>query len=268
MMDLRTLQRTLGGEVNGARLLCPGPGHSTADRSLSVKLDSSAPDGFVVHSFADDDPIVCRDYVRTKAGLPAFKPNGSGRRRLSDDAIANMVMAAAMGQTDKPKGRIVATYNYTDADGALLYQVLRLSQRISDSGGLTARRLCLVAWRLRRVPYRWPDLQKYPDATIFICEGEKDANRVAILGHCATTCVAAGKWTAECVTALAGRDCHHPAGTTTTPDIRRRSTASRRYMAPRKHSRRLASRFAGRRATCRLARRRSAPRQEAGRCLF
>ena len=38
-----------------------------------------------------------------------------------------------------------------------------------------------------------------------MCEGEKDADRVGGLGYCATT-VAAGKWTAECVTALAGRD--------------------------------------------------------------
>jgi hypothetical protein len=191
MIDLRTLRRTLGGEVNGARLLCPGPGHSTADRSLSVKLDSGAPDGFFVHSFAGDDPIVCRDYVRSKAGLPAFTPNGSGRRRLSDDAIANMVMAAAMGQTDKPKGRVVATYDYTDADGALLYQVLRLEpksfrQRRPDGNGD-------FIWSLGdmcRVPYRLPELQKYPDATIFVCEGEKDADRVASHGHCAT-CVAA-----------------------------------------------------------------------------
>ena len=63
-------------------------------------------------------------------------------------------------------------------------------------------------WKLdeRRVLYRWPELSQFPDATVFICEGEKDADRVASLGHCATT-VAAGKWTDECVKALAGRDC-------------------------------------------------------------
>jgi hypothetical protein len=40
---------------------------------------------------------------------------------------------------------------------------------------------------------------------VFVCEGEKDADRVAELGHCATT-AASGKWTADCVQALAGRD--------------------------------------------------------------
>ena len=58
---------------------------------------------------------------------------------------------------------------------------------------------------MRRVPYRWPELLQFPDATVFICEGEKDADRVASLGHCATT-VAGNKWTDDCVKALAGRD--------------------------------------------------------------
>ncbi|MFZ2082167.1 MAG: AAA family ATPase [Xanthobacteraceae bacterium] len=54
--------------------------------------------------------------------------------------------------------------------------------------------------------YRWPDIIKYPDATIFITEGEKDADNVAALDLCATT-VASGKWTDDCVNALAGRHC-------------------------------------------------------------
>ena len=57
----------------------------------------------------------------------------------------------------------------------------------------------------RRVPYRWPELILYSDATVFVCEGEKDADRVASLGLCTTT-VASGKWTDECVRAVAGRD--------------------------------------------------------------
>jgi RecA-family ATPase len=57
-----------------------------------------------------------------------------------------------------------------------------------------------------RVVYHWPKLIAFPDATIFVCEGEKDANNVAALGLCATT-VVSGKWTDDCVNALAGRDC-------------------------------------------------------------
>jgi hypothetical protein len=65
----------LGGELSGGQIVCPGPNHSDADRSLAVKLDDGAPDGFVVHSFAGDDEISCRDYVRRKLRLPAFEPH-------------------------------------------------------------------------------------------------------------------------------------------------------------------------------------------------
>jgi hypothetical protein len=77
-LTLQSLARALGGVVSNGQVLAPGPGHSLIDKSLSVKLDPAAPDGFVVHSFAHDDPIECRDYVREKCGLPAF---GSNRTR-------------------------------------------------------------------------------------------------------------------------------------------------------------------------------------------
>lgn len=192
-IDLRSLAHALGGEISSGQVLAPGPGHSKADRSMSVRPDSSAPDGFVVHSFTTDDPIVCKDYVRNKLGLAPFKPNGRDRTPAAAAAPAS-------------KRMLVAEYNYTDAAGALLYQVLRYEpkafrQRAPDVFGEWI-------WKLddRRVVYRLPELLKYPDATVFVCEGEKDADRVAALGHCATT-VAAGKWTDECIEVLAGRDC-------------------------------------------------------------
>ena len=46
---------------------------------------------------------------------------------------------------------------------------------------------------------------KFPHGTTFVCEGEKDADRVASLGHYATT-VAAGDWSKVDVSVLAGRE--------------------------------------------------------------
>jgi Toprim domain len=74
---LRSWARALGGDVSGNSVLAPGPGHSRRDRSLTVTLSSTAPNGFLVHSFAGDDPIICLDYVRAKLGLPAFAPQKS-----------------------------------------------------------------------------------------------------------------------------------------------------------------------------------------------
>src|ERR1700757_1498125 len=179
MIDLKNIAYALGGEVSRDQVLAPGPNHSRQDRSLSIKLAPDSEDGFVCHSFAGDDGIECKDYVREKLGLPAFKPNGGGASH----------------------SRYVATYDYVDADGALLYQVCRLEpksfrQRRPDGKGGWI-------WEVghRRGPYRLSDLLAYPDGTVFLCEGEEDADRVASLGHCATT-AASGKWTAECVQAL------------------------------------------------------------------
>jgi hypothetical protein len=187
----------LGGHISGAEILCPGPGHSAKDRSLAVK-PTAANGGFVVHSHSGDDPIVCRDYVRQKLGLPEFQ--AQSKERFSLDA---MIAAAQMAAADhKPKSKLVATYPYTDANGTLLYEKLRFEPK-------------RFAYRLpdgsykgpdRRVVYRWPELLKYPSATVFVTEGEKDADRVASLDQCATT-VASGKWTEDCVNALADRYC-------------------------------------------------------------
>jgi hypothetical protein len=203
-LSLTQLANALGGEVCNGQVLAPGPNHkSPRDRSLSVKLDAGAPDGLLVNSFANDDPIVCKDYVRARAGLEPFKPNGSHRRHSPATKLngnSRRPLKASPG--------IVATYSYADKDGTLLYEVVRhepktFRQRRPDGNGGWIYNL--DGLNGRRVLYRLQELLQYPDGTVFVCEGEKDADRVASLGHCATT-VAGGKWTDECVQALAGRD--------------------------------------------------------------
>jgi putative DNA primase/helicase len=81
MMDARTIANALGGDPIGRdSVSAPGPGHSRADRSLSIKLNSRAPDGFVVFSHAGDDPIACRDYVRERLGLGPWERGGRNCR--------------------------------------------------------------------------------------------------------------------------------------------------------------------------------------------
>src|SRR4051812_38353065 len=75
ILDTREIAAAMGGDVQGRAALVPGPGHSPRDRSLTVFPDPDDERGFRVHSFAGDDPIVCRDYVAEKLGLPRWESN-------------------------------------------------------------------------------------------------------------------------------------------------------------------------------------------------
>ena len=74
MIDARAIAAALGGQVTGTNtILCPGPSHSWRDRSLAVRLDPAAPDGFLTYSHSGDDWRACRDHVRERLGLPAWE---------------------------------------------------------------------------------------------------------------------------------------------------------------------------------------------------
>lgn len=101
---------------------------------------------------------------------------------------------------NSPKGRhIVATYDYTDEEGELLFQTVRwepkdFSQRQPDGDGWK--------WDLqgvRRVLYRLPELMAAdPAKPVFIVEGEKDADRLWDEGLVSTTNpMGAKKWLPE-----------------------------------------------------------------------
>lgn len=96
-----------------------------------------------------------------------------------------------------PSKTVAATYDYRDAQGVLLYQVIRYSdktfqqRRPDGNGGWT-----YSVKGLPRVLYRLPELLAAdPEAWIFIVEGEKDVDNLVHLGLVATTnSGGAGKW--------------------------------------------------------------------------
>src|SRR5262249_25134177 len=121
----------------------------------------------------------------------------------------NISDAPLSRQANTSKPHVVTTYDYTDEDGELLYQVVRFEpkdfrQRRRD--GLKG-----WVWNLgdtRRVLYRVPELVKAPkDRLVFVVEGEKDADRLHSHGLLATTnAMGAGKWRQEYSEALRGRN--------------------------------------------------------------
>ncbi len=133
--------------------------------------------------------------------------------RLSDICSAMKLALTDLGpsgcgqRAGGGRKRIVATYDYRDAHGALLFQVVRydpkgFKQRRPDGQGGWL-------WNLRGVPrvlYRLPELLAKPGEIVWIVEGEKDADRLAGLGMVATSCPGgAGKWSKVDDSPLEGR---------------------------------------------------------------
>jgi len=190
------LASSLGGEASGNEIRVPGPGHSAEDRSLSIKVDPSAPDGFVVFSHAGDDPIVCRDHVRKLAGLPSWAP----RPGIDPIARINARVARPVAKAGSP----VAIYVYAKEDGSPYLRVVRPGFYQSHWNGL--------AWvsgapKGPKIPYRLPELLVAEHNTVLIVEGEKDADNLAALGLLATTnSGGAEKWTADLNQYFKGRE--------------------------------------------------------------
>jgi hypothetical protein len=115
---LKSWARALGGEVSGNSVRAPGSGHSRIDRSLSVTVSHSSPDGFVVFSHAGDDWQACRDYVRGKLGLSPFRPGQAPnvapqreRKPVEETPANNREPALRLWrQAFEPRGTLVEAY--------------------------------------------------------------------------------------------------------------------------------------------------------------
>jgi hypothetical protein len=94
--------------------------------------------------------------------------------------------------------RVVAEHHYEDVDGSLLYVVERLEPK-DFRQKRPGRKAGAWSWSLgdvKRVPYRLPALRRQivSGNTVFVVEGEKDANRLNELRLCATTSAGGATW--------------------------------------------------------------------------
>ena len=161
-----------GGDWRGAYGCIPGPGHSAMDRSVTVKDDGDG--GVVVHSFAGQDWRDIKDDLRAKGRLPEqhkvsqFKQTGSG---------------------------VDAQYVYTDEVGRPLRRVLRMPDKKFRQQRFEHGEWVNGLNGIADVPYNLRGIYQHASDTVFVVEGEKDADRLIALGYTATTNPGgAGKW--------------------------------------------------------------------------
>lgn len=157
-MNVQAVARAVHGEVTGRdSVLCPGPAHSPRDRSLSIKLDVNAPDGFVVYSHAGDDPIECRDHVRALVGLGPWRPSHREKPKAifkpaavekKPEIIApDPVAIRVWNESNDPRGTVVEQYLVArglELPDDVAGRVLRHHPRLSfGDGQFTAGMLAL-----------------------------------------------------------------------------------------------------------------------------
>jgi len=112
-MSLRAIVRTLGGDLydRGRRANIPAPGHSPADRSVSLLLQG---DRVVVHTFGDGDWRGVLDHLRAlgliDAGNAPVSLAGGAQARAAEAPSARERRAAALRlwEAGRPLGRSLA----------------------------------------------------------------------------------------------------------------------------------------------------------------
>jgi transposase-like protein len=194
---------------DGDQWKCRCPAHNDKKASLAIKVK---PDGRLLlycHAGCTEAGVGPRRVLEAW-GVPwdVLFPGEPMPNGTPPTAPPPTAPEPAPTNSRAPRGEPEAVYDYTDEQGALLFQVVRFPgkdfrQRRPLQGGTWA-------WNLqhtRRLLYRLPDLVANPSSRVWICEGEKDADRLADLGLVATTSpMGAGKWRREYAELLAGRD--------------------------------------------------------------
>lgn len=190
------------------------PAHDDKKRSLSI-------------SEGDDGKTLVKCFAGCSAADIAHAAGCEIKDLFADDrADFNLTPAGRQNGSQRVTGaswdeRIEATYDYVDAAGALLFQSVRLRdpkdfrQRRPDGDGWT--------WKLgdtRRVLYQLPGVVAAVEAgrSVWLPEGEKDADALCELGFTATTNpMGASSWSDEYAESLKGApwvlvlaDCDEP----------------------------------------------------------
>ena len=131
--------------------------------------------------------------LRPDLGKDGTFPQAQSKRAISNPSAS---------KKSKP-GEIVAVYPYHDATGKLVYEIRRDDKKEfwpylpgAEWPGLNG---------VVRVPYRLPEVIQ--SETVWIVEGEKDADCLASLGYTATSRAGgSGKWDEELTPWFAGKD--------------------------------------------------------------
>lgn len=180
----------------GGNFHCPGGWHENGDRnpSLSITRNNGRTVALCHACGLTGSP------VQVAAELWSVTDREAAERLASHIGLTTGAVNLPAPVTSSGLGEILDTYEYTDEVGDHLFEVVRFEpkdfrQRVGQGPGHKwgVKGVRKVLYKLRKVL-----AAGRAGRTIFVCEGEKDADNVERLGFIATTNVGgAGKWRHE-----------------------------------------------------------------------
>ena len=178
----------------GVKAHCPGPSHQNGDRNPSLGVTEK--DGKIL--------VRCYGGCAQPDVIAVLQERGLWPRQEA---------SSPKGSSPGKRTRVVAHYDYRDATGGIAFQVVRretwVEADIVDGehvaghwrkGFFQRRPNTSGGWDYKKgdtsILYRLPELLAAdPGEIVWLCEGEKDADRLTSLGLVATTrAEGAGKW--------------------------------------------------------------------------
>jgi len=190
------LQRHYGIPVTDGKAHCPfHPPDENPSFSLFQKDDGT----WAWKDFHDDAGGSIIDFVARKENLTFSESI------LKIKKLEGIEDRSAPAPTRKAGRKIEKTYDYTDEAGKLIFQKIRYAPkafacRRPEGGGwvYNIRSVKPVLYRLAKIK---------DEPRVFLCEGEKDADRLACLGYASTSSpFGAGNWPSELNPYFRGKD--------------------------------------------------------------
>jgi len=204
MRDFLSRLHKVHGPNDSGEYMCKCPAHDDRTASLCVKEGDGGKILVCCQAGCSTSNVVqamglkMADLFADDGKRPDRKPGAKPARKPAP------APAPAQKPAQKPQlGDLTKVYQYTDEQGAVLFEVCRFErmedgarvktfrQRRKDPTNPKAKRDGYV-WSLdgvRSVVYRLPEVAKaiQDGRTVYVVEGEKDADTLADLGFCATT---------------------------------------------------------------------------------
>lgn len=183
---------------NGTNLKYLCPFHKEKSGSLSVDTEKN-----LWHCFGCGAEGSVVDMLAAFAGKPAKQYLSELSRQNAPESPRSAYKPITVESA--PKGQIVATYPYHDANGAEIYQVVRLEPK-----SFRQRRMVDGKWTwnmtgVTRALYRLPRVRS--SQTVWMVEGEKDVQSLEDLGFVASCNVAGSNgWLDSYSEHLTGKD--------------------------------------------------------------